>query len=294
MGAYGTFGQFGMDSANPVTKRFNIIDEDVALIENFADLNGLKGTRDHAQELIMPVNRIVQGPIRLQPNSLEWASFLPWMLCGTSSGSPTVTYVLGETAALRYLTFDRVTKVYTYDNCAVDMWRITARQFQSVNLELNVVGIDETIGNAGSFPSLTIDVTTKPFMLHHCVMTFGGSSYVTPMIDLSMNNSIDKDRFFNSQTLTEVNMFDRVTSFRTMVPTSVGQTLYNTGTTGAQVVLTFTNGSAVMTITMVKVVFPRRSPTKREGRREVMLPIEGFAYKSGTTASVVIALNPGP
>lgn len=292
--SYGTFGKLGIDSANPITKRYNYIDEDLALIERFENMKGINGTRAYPQELEMPVSRAVRGPIRMQPNSLEMAAFLPWILCGTTSGTPTVTYNLGETAVTRYVTIDRVTKVPTYDTCGVATARFFAQQFSSLQLTLELIGIDETVGSAGSFPSTSIDLTTKPFMLHHLSLSIASTVYQCRQFDLLINNMTDEDRYFNSLTLTQVNHMDRIISFRTLLPYADAVALYNTGTTGAAVVATFTNGSAVLTMTMPKVVFPRRSPNTREGRREIMMPIEGFARTTSTTQELTTTLNPGP
>jgi len=53
------------------------------------------------------------------------------------------------------------------------------------------------------------------------------------------------------------------------------------------------NGGAVLTFSLAALTFGRESPLV-PGRQEIMYPVRGKAFKSGSTAEVVCSLNPGP
>jgi hypothetical protein len=78
-------------------------------------------------------------------------------------------------------------------------------------------------------------------------------------------------------------MLDREITFKTRVPYGDATALYNLGAgTGISVMATLTNGAQILTFTLPKVVFPPISPAV-PGREEVMLELEGRAYRDGAT-----------
>src|SRR5262245_42317015 len=143
-GSYGYQGQLGIDTNNPVTQRFDFDSESVMQRAEFRDTNGLRGTRSRAIERNLASIIRVGGGISFQPTSNELALLLPWIMCGTTSGSPTVTYNLGELATTRFITVDRKAKVYTYAGCAVDRARFHASQAEPLAVDIDVIGQTET------------------------------------------------------------------------------------------------------------------------------------------------------
>lgn len=291
--AYGFQTAIGIDTANPVTKRFDFQSENLILSEDFKDTNGLRGTRSRAGERIVAGIRHVAGQITLQPNSLELANLLQWIMGGTPTGTPAVTYPLADALQTRFVTVDRVAKVFTYNGCVVDKCHIKGSQGEPLVITLDVCGLDETIAAAGSFPVIALDTTTQPFMFFELAITIGGVTYQAKDVDITIDNAIDKDRFFNSLTATALIAMDRHITVSFSLPYGDATTVYGLGAAGTAVVATFTNGGAVLTLTMGRVAFPRHSPSVA-GRQEVMLPFSGTAYKNGSTLELVTLLNPGP
>lgn len=292
--AIGTLGKGGIGSASPVTSRFDYRNESLKMREELIDANGVRGTRSRSTERTRPGLRRVAGSISLQPNSLEMAYFLEWVMGGTPSGSPAVTYPLADTLPSRFVTFDRVAKVFTYAGCKVDVATFRASQGEPLNLDLQIVGTTETVGNAGTFPALSLDTTTQPFIFSDLALTIGASSSITAKdFELSINNMIDKDRFFTSLDLVSAEALDRAISLKCTLPYGDYTALYNAGGTGVAASATFTNGGSVLTMTMPAVRYMRESP-ETPGRVEIMLPITGTVLKSGSTAELSITLNPTP
>lgn len=264
------------------------------LDENFIDTDGLRGTRSRYITSLRQGNRHVHGQIKMQPTALELSTLLPLILCGIPSGSGTITYPLSDalTAGGFWVTVDRILKVPTYNGCQCDKITVSGRSGEPLDLTLDIVGIDETLGNAASFPSLSIDVTTVPFIFTDLVMVVNGVTALCKDFELVIDNAIDKERFLNSQTLTAANAMDRHVTMHTNVPYGQFSALYGTGVAGVAATATFTGpGTQVLTFSMANIAFPRKSPSWTAGRQEEFLPLQGTALRSGATLEVVVTLH---
>jgi hypothetical protein len=290
---YGYQAQLGIDTANPVTVRYDFQTENLALDEHFVDTNGLRGTRARSIERIRAGNRYVHGQLHMQPTAVELAGLLPWILYGAPSGSGTVTYPLADAMpTARYIAVDLGESVNTYNGCQVDRCTIRGSQGQPMDFMIDVVGIDETVGANGTFPALSLDTTTGPFMFTDLVLSVNSTTYIAKDFELIIDNAIDKERFYNSQTLTAAIAMDRHITLQTHLPAGIAEAVYGVGPGGMPVVATFTGGgTSVLTLTFVKVAFPRKSPTYVAGRNEELLPMMGTAYKSGATLELVTTLH---
>lgn len=286
--------KLGIGTSATVDQPLDFLNESLALAEEFVDRNGLRGTRSHNIENMRAGLRRVGGSITLQPTAVEWSYLLPWILGANASGT---TYALAETVPSRYVTVDRSDgtdgKVFTYDGVKVNRAVIRGSQGQPLELTLELLGIDETVANAGTFPSLTLDTTTAPFMFHDLALTVGGTTYQSRELVLTVDNRLDGERFFNSQTRTAIVATDREVSCELTLPYGDAEAAYNTGVAGVAVVGTFTNGTVSLAFSMTKVVFPRQSPTV-QGRTEIMVPLRGVAKKSGSTLELVTTLDSTP
>lgn len=275
-----TFGfqsQLGVDTANPVTQRLDFDSEELVCDEDFIDTNGLRGTRSLSQERIRQGIRRVHGMIRFQPTEAELALLLPWILGGTPSLG---TYPLGDILSPRFVAIDRGSHVFTYNGCVVDTATFHATQNQALSVDLEIIGIDETLGAAGSFPSLTLDITTQPFIFTDLVLVVNGVTYNCRSFELKIDNDIEKERFFNSQTLTAGYAKSRHITISHPLPYGDDSAAYNLGVAGVAATATFTNGAHVLEFSMANVKYPRHSP-RVEGHEEIFLPLTGTAYKSG-------------
>ena len=289
---YGYAGQLGIDTVSPVTVRFSFRSSTLGVEEEFVDTNGLRGTRDRDISRIVAGTRRADGGLRLQPDAVELALLLPWIMGGAPSGVGTVTYPLADTLSSRYVVVDKVAKVCTYDSVYVDRFTISGSQGEPLDMELDCAGIDETVGNAGTFPALSIDSANTPFLFQQLSLSVGGVTYFSRDFRCVVDNALDKDRFFNSQTRTAITPTDRHVSVHCTLPAKDAWAAYGAGAGGLAVTATFTNGGAVLTLSLVKVAFPRKPVSVDPG--EIFIPMEGIAYHSGSTASLVATLNVGP
>jgi hypothetical protein len=207
---FGFQSALGIDTANPTTVRFDFISSTLGVDEaTFIDANGLRGTRSRDLSRVRQSPRLIDGDIVMQPNSVELSNLLRWILGGTPTGSGTVTYPLADTVPSRFVQIDKAIKVMTYNSVYVDTARFRGSQGEPMTLTLSCVGVDETIGNAGTFPATTIDVANGPWILADLALSVGGTTYFAHDVELVISNVLDRNRFYNSNTLTAVTAMDR-------------------------------------------------------------------------------------
>lgn len=284
--AVGVFSLLGMGSTSTVDQALEYQSESLALRENFIDTSGIRGTRSHPSERVRRGQGVVGGSISCTPSPLELSYLLPKILGGNASGT---SYPLAETLPEFYVAVDRITKVFVYDGCKVNQATFSASVGGPLSVSLDVMGKDETVGNSGTFPSLTLDVAAGPFILSDCALTVGGTTYQFAGVDVTINNALEP-QFFNSNRAQRFNETDRVISVSLSTPYGDSSALYGPALGGVAVVLTFTNGTVSLTLSMAKVQIPKQSPVVG-GRGEIMLPLQGIARKSGSTLELVTTLD---
>lgn len=272
----------------------DFLSESLACNEIFLDRSGLRGTRSHQIENTRVGTRDISGQIRLQPNMQEWAYLFPWILGTAAAGT---TYALSETLLTRNVAVCRDDgtdgKTFTYSNCKIDKARIFASgQERLLTCELDVVGIDETVGNAGTFPALTLDTATGPLTFSDSTgaVSIGGSAYDVADFEIIIENHLDRERYFNSNTRTALIAQDRTISVNITPGYGDAEALYNVGIGGSAVTITLTQATTSLLFSFVKVQFPRQSPTV-PGRQEIMLPLRGKALMSSSTRELVVTLD---
>jgi hypothetical protein len=296
----GYAAQLGLDTTSPgntsTMHRFEFASCMLGAHESIIDANGIVGSRSRDIERVRGGLVHVNGVIEMEPTALEWSLLLPWLMGGTTSGSPAVVYSLGDQMPTQFITVDKVAKVFTYSSCAVNRFTLTGAQGQALKLRIEVIGAVETEANAGTFTTKAIDLTTAPFVFSDAVVTAGGTGTLIKNFELSVDNHIDADRFFNSVTLaTPPLALDRTTTFRTLIAfdSVLGAAIYGTGVAGSIIDINHTNGSQTLNIAMPAVSFPRQG-LDVAGRTEVMMPIEGTAYRRALASELVVTSNPGP
>lgn len=286
--AYSHLAQLGISASSPVDARFDFRSEDLKLQEEFMQLDGMRGTLSRSSERNRQGIRRVSGPIRLQPTAVEWARLLPWILGTPASGN---IYALAESLPSRYVVVDRVTKVFTYEGVKVNRATIKASQGQPLDLELDLIGVDESPGNAGTFPALDLDTSTQPFVFHDLTFTIAGGAVKAKEVTIVIDNKLDGDRFFNSPTLNSAfNATDRNISLQTSLPYGDHSALYGTGPGGVSATANFVNGGTSLLWEFIRVAFPRQSPGTPE-RQEIMLPLQGQALTLGSEKELKVTLD---
>lgn len=290
-----TLGRLGFGATaaeDPVTRRIDFIDFDLGVEVELKDMNGTRGKYDR-DDIRTRQNRTIVAPrLRSQPTALEMSYYLPWILDGTASGT---SYPLSDGAtALRSLEFDpNGGNLWKLLNVAVDNATFRCAEGEPLDLSMELLG--RTFSVTGSFPAISLDVATQPFLMVDCVATIGGSAVQFRELSLTIRKNLDRERFFNSPTLTAQNKLRRDILWTLSVPYGDNVGLFGTAAAaGVVVVATFTNGGTSLVFTSNAVRFRQKSPDS-PFQRESMLPLEGEAYSSdGTTASLTTTLDDTP
>lgn len=282
--ALGYAAKLALGTTSAVDQPLDFLNESVQLQENFLDPAGLRGTRSHASERVRRNTRLVQGGVTMTPTPLELDRILPWILGGTKQGDNTIT--VAETVPDRYVSIDRIAKVFLYSGVKVNSATFSASQGGFLTVSLNLAGIDETVNNAGTHPSLTLDADT-PYILSDCILTVGGTAYQFSAWELTVDNALDLNRFLNTSTLTAITSTDRVCQTRLTGPWGDLTALYGLAQGGVAVTATFTQGTKSCLFSTPAVQAPKNSPLVT-GRSEIDLTVSGFARKVGTTPEVTV------
>ncbi len=285
----GYASQVGISENNPVDVRFEFARCMLGAHESIIDANGIVGSRSRDIERVRNGLIRVNGSLEMEPTAFEWAAILPWIMGGTPTGGPSFTYPLGDQMPTRFISVDKIAKVFTYAGCAVNKFTLRGAQGEALKLTIEVIGTTETEANAGTFPSLVIDLTTRVFVFHDGSITVGGTPTLLKSWELTVDNHIDPERFFNSVTLASTLALDRTTTFKTQIAydSVLGAAIYGTGISGAAIAINHTNGNSTLNIAMPAVSFPKQG-IPVPGRVEEMLEINGVAYRSALASELSI------
>ncbi len=276
---------------NTINTRFDFMRSTMARRGSLLNGNGLRGTREEDISRIRSNLYRVGGSISFEPNAAELALLLPWILGGTPVGT---AYPLDDALTTRAIAALVGVRTLLWLGCGVDRATFRASQGEPLSLDLDIVGQTESIGtNTNAYPAATIDTATGPFIFTDLVFVLSSTTYQAKDFELTIDNSLDKERFFNSPTLVSVVPTQRSISLRATMPYGDAVALYNAGEAGVAVTATFTNGACSILFTMPAVAFPTLGPSI-PGRSELMISIEGNAYHSSSTNSLVVTLDSTP
>ncbi len=281
----------GIDSANPVTKGFEFTACSLGKRGSIIDASGLRGSASHRSERTRTGNYTVQGTIEMQPSPEELALLLPWVFGTAASGN---VYALADAVVSRYVTVDKVAKVFTYAGCYVNKATFKSSEGQAMSLSLDVVGQTETVGNAGSFPSVTFQ-NTPPFIHSEAVLTLQSSSRLVKEWTLTIDNSLET-MFYNSVSASRITRKDRIITFDCTNPfTSAEVDLYNQALSGAaaSLVLAQAGTNYSLSFAFATLQFPGQSPVIN-GRQEIPLHLSGVARMVGSTKELIATLVSAP
>lgn len=277
--APGALAKLCFDSVAPIDTSsipFEFVSENLRMVQTHVRSEGIRGTRSRKSHRVRIAREQITGSVVMNPSVTEIDWLLPYMLGGsTSLGVTDVADTLGEFVGA----IDRVTKVFTYTGLRVARWSISGSSGQALVLTLDLEGETETVGNAGTFPALTLD-TDNFFVFSDITLTLASSARKVQSFTLTMDNALDAERFNNSITRAEIAAMDRSVTLECSVPyTSDNSDLYDQAVAGAAGSLAISDGSTTYTIAFGNVKAPAESPTV-PGRSEILLPLRLDCYST--------------
>lgn len=286
----GTLSRFGVGAASPATLLLDLLSGDVGLQESHTNGTGVRGTRSRHKSRTRKSLRRASGSITIEPNVQELLFWLPYILGGTPSGT---TFPLGETLSSFICQKDMIEKVFTYTGCKIASATFRSSQGSPLQLTLNIEGVDETIGNAGTFPA--IELTEAAPFVHHdgafVINSISGRTFFD--YELTIDNMLDGERFGNSATRTALNPTDRMITVGLTPPYGGNHDMYNLLETGVPIVATFTNGTVSVAFSTPFVQIPRNTPLIA-GKAENRLLLRGEARSDDANEELVVTLDSTP
>ena len=247
----------------------------------------IRGTRSHSKE------RVVQGLINTSltivmiPTPAELDDLLPWIL-GTDESVD--SFVLAETLQERDILIDWDVHRQIYTFAKVGKATFSSSKGQAMQLTLEIVAKTQDTVVATAFPSISID-TEAPYAHHQGVFTARGSSREFSEVSVEVDNGLFAE-FNNSQNPTAFIENDRIVTVSVNTPFSADEDdLYvaalasSDGATGS---LVYTNSGQSTTFTFGNLKEQDVNPPAISGKSEIRQAITFLAYKSGSTAELVI------
>ena len=253
------------------------------------------GALAHRSEPTAAGLKPINGTAAWRPRPDELTTVLPLIFGGTFAGS--VLEPAHITSSFGFV-FDRYVKVFTYAGCKVARATFNSSAGQSLRLSTQIEALTQTIGNAGTFPSLSLSLQ-QPLQHHQSVLTFGGTVRNVNNIQINVDNGLMTDRFYGSQTRIELPQTDRMITVSFDNPFTMDEyDMYQLATAGAAATLVYTNGNMSLTFEFPKLQAAPVAPAAPAARQEMGLRMELQARSvngSGITAQEVkITLDATP
>jgi hypothetical protein len=258
---------------------------------------GIRGTRSEHSIRTRYAPKTVSGTITLEPSPLDLDLWLSRILGAAESSD---SFALAETLPAFGIMIDRVAKVYSYSDCYVNKATFSGSQGGKIQLVLDIIGTDFSVGNAGTFPALTLGVlpANQPYAFTDGVFTLAGSARVTKSFELVIDNKLES-RVSNSLTVTSITPQDRIVSLKTVHPYTsaetdlLGQALY--GATGSIALTPIGGGMSgvLTTFTFGRLQVEDENPVV-PGKTAIEMTLNMIARMTGTTRELVVTHDPVP
>jgi hypothetical protein len=287
--AQGALTKFGIHTALPVTSAFEATSFGLESRRPHISANGLRGTRSQVAQRVIEGVEECDGPIVVMPNLTEAALLLAWGgFLNTSN-----VFTLTEALTSRYVVADKVTKVHTFSGVYVG--RLGIRMVKNVPWEwtLGTVGQQRTIGNAGTFPAISL-TEAPPLALHHMVVSLLGSARSVMEVNIGIDHALDvqaNNAAFNEQ----IEPGDRIISVGLTLPyTAANADLVEQSVEGDEAATAeATYGGLSADFAFGNLKFPRGA-VPVQGKNGLVLQLDGQAFMTGSTRELVITLDSTP
>lgn len=256
---------------------------------------GITGSRSEHSARTRFGERSALGQIIFCPSPNDLNLLLPRILGANES---TDVFALAETLPAFGVMIDKVAKVWSFSDCKINKATFSGTAGQKIRLTLDIIGFDYSIGNAGTFPVLTLAVAAadQPYTMSDAVFTLAGSARATKSFELVIDNMLEGRRS-NSLAITSLTPQARKISLKTVHPYTADETnLVEQALAGAAgtIVLTPIGGGmsgVTTTFTFGTLQCPTESPVV-PGKQAIDLTLNMEARMTGSTRELVVTHDP--
>lgn len=283
--ALGYKSRLGMSVADPVTAMFEFLSETLTTAQALEDTSGTRGTLDDPDNRVREASRSVAGSIEMNPTPLELDLLIP-LITGATKVSDVAAMVPTDPLPAFTIAIDRDVKVFKYTGCKIGKAEFSAQANGPLKLALDIVGVDSTKNNAGTFPALTPKADT-PFMFYDCVLTIGGTTYPINNFKMTYTNALGL-YFANSVTPTRINQEGRIVEWSLELPAGDAEAIWGTSALSAVAVQAqFTNGNTFLRLRSELVRAPKEDFSIGTVQGEVPMMWNGISRINATFPSPI-------
>ena len=279
----GTFARLGVAASTPATLFMEYITNGIKKRTTHAHNDGIRGTRARTIDRSRVTSSVVNGPLKMQPSISELDWWVSRIMGGVTGGGVTL---LAETLPTFYAIWDSGDNVHEWPVCKVDKATLSGASGQPLDLTCDIEGTIENL-NAASFPAIT-PATDSMFVASDVTLTLGGTAFEVETWQLMIDNVLDKTRFMNSLTRTELPETDRIVSLNCVIPyNTAGVALYSDAVAGIEGSLAFTGNGSTYTWLFGQLLAPKEGPDG-PARSELKLNLNFRAFHDGTLPEVKV------
>lgn len=252
-----------------------------------------RGTRSRYAIDIAQGNIQVGGQVVFEPNPVEIGQILTYFGFSNSSG----TYTLTEGLTDLYTMWDYQAKLTNF-LLRPNVIAFEGEPGKKLKMTVDMVGKTLTIPGSGSFPSITADSTSRPFMYYDAAsaFTYNSVAYQTDKFALVIDNKIEPT-YMDQQTATDLEPMDREIKLTLQTKYTSSEVAILTDAragTARAATQVFTNGGVSITFAEGSIVATSESPTI-PGRGKIRMPLTYNCYAIASGArELVITLDAVP
>lgn len=277
--------KFGIHTTTPVTTAFEAMTFGLKAMRPHISAQGSRGTRSrHAKRKGWGVKE-VNGPIATSPSVAELVAMLAWAGFLNTDG----TFSLTEALTSRAITADLVSKVQTFTGCYVDALTISCSKNQPWQFTWDVIGQDDSEGDAGTFPAINV-TPAKPLFLHESTFTLLGTPRSITDITIKISNFLEAQA--NNAPINElIEPADRQVAVTLGCPyTPANADLKKQDIEGDDAVLLFDDGEDTVSFNFGALQFPDGA-VEMAGKSGIMLQLDGEACETDTDKELEIVVG---
>lgn len=278
---------FGADTA--ATKEYEFLSNSVRKVAQHVQSDGIRGIRGRQSESVVEGTYGVDGDLVLEPRIDEIEALLELALGGTASA-----HVVNPADLLPEFLLDvaKGNDSYRYAGCKVNSLTIRSAANQPLQFALSIAGKTEA---SITFPDIRSTLSAaRPFIHHQCVFTIGGTARKVANVELTINNALILDRFFNSQTRTEIPEGDRICTVAADFPNTTDENdLYNIAIAGLGTnSIVWSSGGTSLSLALAKLQAPAEGAQITNRNTEVGRRIAFDIRRATSTAEIVATIDP--
>jgi len=277
--------RFGAGDGATSDYEFEFLTCDLGAEGSHREAAGIRGDRTVYETSVVDGVEAIGGGVSMEVRPDDLDEWVPRIL---GAGG-----VVGATVPEFVCNVELSAESLLYSGCKVNEAVFSASSTQNLQLALDILGKTES---TQAFPSISGTLSVlQPYVLHQAVVTVASSARSVDNLEIRIANNLVGDRYFNSQTRSEIPESGLDVSLSFDNPFSSSDTaLYDIARAGVTGSLVFTNGAYSLTMTFANLKMPRGK--QAVGGRNTALDkrLVLNAYRTVAAEAIVIANDSTP